>query len=75
VSATTDPHERAERAHRQAAQRHDRAAVFWTEQGDRERAELERRNVTIEEAAAELERDRAALARRRPPRGVAPTEP
>ena len=40
-------------------------AERWEEQGDAEQAELERRNVEIELAAAQLEQDRAALIDRR----------
>jgi len=40
-------------------------AQRWEEQGDSELAELERRNVEIELAAAQLEHDRAALIDRR----------
>jgi hypothetical protein len=47
------------------ALRHEEAALHWDVYGDPEHAELERRNVEIEHAAAELERDRADFIQRK----------
>jgi hypothetical protein len=58
-------HLRAAQAHDDAALRHQGAALHWDEHGDPEHAELERRNVEIERAAAQLERDRADFIQRR----------
>ena len=52
-------HDDAALRHEEAALRHEEAALHWDEYGDPEHAELERRNVEIEHAAAQLERDRA----------------
>ena len=59
-----DRHNQAAKAHDDAARRHEEAARRWDQLGRAEHAELERRNVEIELAAARLERDRAALAER-----------
>ena len=39
----------------------EKAAEFWENRQDTERAELERRNARVEREAAELERERARL--------------
>jgi hypothetical protein len=57
-------HLKAAQMHDDAALRHEAAARHWDEHGDPEHAELERRNVEIERAAAQLERDRADFIRR-----------
>jgi hypothetical protein len=54
-----DRHLRAAQTHDDAASRHEQAALHWDKHGDIEHADLERRNVVIERAAAQLERDRA----------------
>jgi hypothetical protein len=59
-----DRHLKAAQTHDDAALRHE-AALHWDEYGDPEHAELERRNVEIERAAAQLERDRAAFIERK----------
>ena len=59
-------HDHASEAHRVAARRHEQAARYWFENGDPERAELERRNAEIEHQAADLEADRARVQRERP---------
>ena len=46
------------------AKRHEEAALHWEGRGELERAELERRNVEFELAAAQLERDRADFKQR-----------
>ena len=58
-------HMKAAQTHDEAARRHEEAALHWDEYGDPEHAELERRNVVIERAAAQLERDRADFILRR----------
>jgi hypothetical protein len=60
-----DRHLRAAQIHDDAALRHKEAARHWYECRDPEHAELERRNVEIERAAALLERDRADFIKRR----------
>ena len=45
-------HLRAARTHNEMALRHEKAALHWDEYGDSEHADLERRNVEIERAAA-----------------------
>ena len=50
---------KAAQTHDDAALRHEKAALYWDDYGDAEHADLERRNVDIERAAAQLERDRA----------------
>jgi hypothetical protein len=57
-------HLKAAQTHDDAALRHEKAALHWDECGDSEHAELERRNVVIERAAAQLERDRAVFKQR-----------
>jgi len=42
-----------------------RAALHWDEYGGAEHADLERRNVDIERAAPQLERDRAEFIERK----------
>ena len=61
MSDARQRHLAAAERHAVAAARHQEAAEFWAERGDGERADLERRNARIEEAAAELERDRATI--------------
>lgn len=61
----SDVHEKAARAHTEAAARHEQAAKFWADRGDPELAALERRNAVIERDAAELETDRARVAGQR----------
>jgi hypothetical protein len=56
---------KAAQTHDDMALRHEDAALYWDRYGDPEHAELERRNVEIELAAAQLERDRAAFILRR----------
>jgi len=56
---------KAAQTHDDMALRHEEAALYWDEYGDPEHAELERRNVEIELAAAQLERDRAAFVLRK----------
>ena len=51
--------------HDEAARRHEEAALHWDEYGEPERAGFERRNVEIERAAAQLERDRADFKQRK----------
>jgi hypothetical protein len=58
-------HLRAAQTHDVAALRQKEAALHWEEYGDPEHAELERRNMEIERAAAQLERDRAGFIRRK----------
>ena len=58
-------HLKAAQTHDDMALRHEKAALHWDEYGDPERAELERRNVEIERAAAQLERDRADFIQRK----------
>jgi hypothetical protein len=70
VDSDPERHEHAVRTHLGAAERHDRAAVFWRERGDEERAALERRAAELERALADLERDKARVARERPIRDV-----
>lgn len=65
VVSMPERHVRAAETHDLAALRHAEAARFWDEYGDGEHAELERRNVEIERAAGQLERDRAAFVQRR----------
>jgi hypothetical protein len=60
-----EKHERASKTHRDAARRHDKAAEFWTDKGEVEAAEFERRNARIERDASELESDRARFYRNR----------
>jgi len=55
----------AAQTHDDAALRHEAAALHWDECGDAEHADLERRNVEIERAAAQLERDRADFLQRK----------
>jgi hypothetical protein len=55
----------AAETHEEAARRHRAAAARYEERNDYEMAALEHRNVTIEESAAQLERDRAALIEQR----------
>ena len=57
-------HRRAATAHDEAVLRHEKAAAYWADRGNFERAELERRNAEIEREAAQLERDRADLIER-----------
>jgi len=68
-------HRHAAQAHDNAASRHAAAAIFWIERGDDARAELERRNVEIERAAASLERDRADLVDRVAGNGASRRQP
>jgi hypothetical protein len=63
-------HRSASWSHELAAERHARAEQFWLERGEREWAELERRDAAIERSAATLERDRAALTERQWLRGL-----
>ena len=58
------PHERAKETHEAAATRHEEAAAFWGQRGDLARADLERRNAAVEREAADIEDERARLARR-----------
>jgi len=58
-------HLKAAQTHDDMALRHEEAALHWDKCGDPEHAELERRNVKIEQAAAQLERDRAAFIQRK----------
>jgi hypothetical protein len=58
-------HLRAAQTHDDAALRHEKAALYWDDHGEPEHAELERRNVEIERAAARLERDRADFVQRK----------
>jgi hypothetical protein len=46
------------------ARRHEETADFWLSHGDPARADLERRNAEVHRMAAEMQRQRAALARR-----------
>lgn len=66
MTRNEDAHLRAAARHDEARERHERAAVYWDERGAPERADFERRNIQIELAAADLERDRADFERRRP---------
>jgi hypothetical protein len=61
VNTSADRHRHAAETHDAAAGRHDEAAAYWTARGDAVRGDLERRNAAIERAAADLERERAAL--------------
>ncbi|HEX6699668.1 MAG TPA: hypothetical protein VF101_02965 [Gaiellaceae bacterium] len=58
-------HLRAAQTHDDMARRHEVAALHWDKYGEPEHAELERRNVEIERAAAQLERDRADFIQRK----------
>src|SRR5262249_50885214 len=58
-------HLKAAQTHDDAALRHELAALHWDKHGDAEHAQLERRNVEIERAAAQLERDRADFLERK----------
>jgi hypothetical protein len=40
---------------------HEKAARFWVERGEHERAELDERGAQLERELAQLERDWAAL--------------
>ena len=60
-----DRHLKAAQTHDDMALRHEEAALHWDAYGDPEHAELERRNVEIEHAAAQLERDRADFVQRK----------
>lgn len=51
--------------HDRAAERYEASAARWIQRGDSEIAELEMRHADHERAAAKLERDHAALIRRR----------
>jgi hypothetical protein len=62
----------AAQLHDLAAERHRAAAMRYELMGDDELAALELRNVEIDQRAAELERDRAALVRRRLSEGATP---
>jgi hypothetical protein len=64
-------HMKAAQTHDDMALRHEEAAIYWDVYGEPEHAELERRNVEIELAAAQLERDRADLIRRKHARSTA----
>lgn len=66
-------HIRAAQIHDLAAERHEKSALHWDHYGDAEHAELERRNVEIERAAAQLERDRAAFITRKRAASPAPS--
>jgi hypothetical protein len=59
-------HLKAAETHDAMAARHEKSSIFWAENGDPERADLERRNAAIERDAAQLERDRAELERVNP---------
>jgi len=56
-----DRHFEAARRHEDAANMHDRSAIFWSEQGDAERAALQRRLAEHERQGADLERQWGAL--------------
>ena len=58
-------HRDAEGIHDKAADTHERAATYWDELGDEERAELERDLAEHERAGAGLERRWGELRRRR----------
>ena len=58
-------HLEAAQTHDEAARRYQEAALYWEEHGDREHAALERRNMEIELAAAQLERRRADFIQRK----------
>lgn len=62
MKGRADAHRDAADHHDRAVERHQEAAQLWDEQGKPEQADLERRNVAIERAAAALERDRAEAA-------------
>jgi hypothetical protein len=63
VRVTQNPakHRGAAARHAQAADTHDRAAKFWGEHGDHERAELHRDMAKNERQAAQLEQRWAEL--------------
>lgn len=52
-------HREAAEVHSAAAVRHDEAARFWAERGDKRRIELERRAADLERELAQLEREYA----------------
>ena len=58
-------HLKAADRHELAAQSHDRSAAYWAENGDLERAALQRELADYERSGAELERRWAALVARR----------
>jgi hypothetical protein len=58
-------HLEAAARHEQAARSHERIATYWTENGDDERAALQRELADYERVGAELERRWAALVEKR----------
>ena len=56
-------HREAMNVHAAAAVRHDEAARFWIERGDRRRTDLERRAADLERALAQLEHEYADVER------------
>jgi hypothetical protein len=54
-------HREAADVHSAAAVRHDEAARFWAERGDKARIDLERRAADLERELAQLEREYAEV--------------
>lgn len=59
-----DGHLSAAVRHEEAAATHERAAAFWEEQGDGDRAALQKEMAQYERSGADLERRWAALVER-----------
>jgi hypothetical protein len=70
VRRRTARHLQAAAHHDHAVVLHKRAARFWMETGNLERAEVEARKATMERDAAQLERERAKLAADAPSGGT-----
>jgi hypothetical protein len=64
IADTIANHLHAAARHLEAAANHDRVAKFWEEQGDDDRAELQRALADHERHGADLERRWAALIKR-----------
>ena len=64
IERSSQPHLDAARRHDAAAATHERSAIFWDQQGDVDRAALQRELAQHERHGAELERRWAALVER-----------
>jgi hypothetical protein len=58
-------HDRAADAHDADTKRHDRAAWYWSAEGDAHKAALAVRDACLDRDLAEVDRDRARLERAR----------